>query len=66
MYLPDRPQDYLFSTTDLTRSLDATMTEVGTTIDRIPAEQFLNTAPADLVSHLVEKHGVEPVKLLRE
>lgn len=62
----DRPQDYLFSTTDLSRALDATIKEVLTTVDGIPAEQFLNTAQADLVAHLVEKLSVEPIKLLRE
>lgn len=66
MYRYDNLQDHLFSTTDLSRSLEATIKEVQRTVDGVPPEQFLNMAQADLVSHLVEKHGVEPIELLRE
>lgn len=35
MYRPERPQDYLFSTNDLSRSLDAAIKGVGSTIEGI-------------------------------
>lgn len=58
--------DYLFSTTDLNRGLEATANEARTSVDAVPAERFLNTAHEDLVSHFVQKHSVEAVKLLKD
>ena len=58
--------NYLFADTDLQRQLDSTLHELGTTVDGIPAERFLNTVHDDLIAHCVEKFSVERVQLQRD
>jgi hypothetical protein len=58
--------NYLFSKTDLQRSLDATIQALRNEVDAISAERFLNTAHADLSEHLVNAHRVDAVQLLRD
>jgi hypothetical protein len=58
--------NYLFTDSELQRSLDATILELRSAVDAVPTERFLNTAHEDLVAHLVEKYGVEQVVMQRE
>ena len=66
MYRSGHRHNYLFSDSELQRSLDATNAELRSAVDAIPAERFLNTAHDDLVAYLVEKYGVVQVMLQRE
>lgn len=62
----DRQRNVLFCSYDLSEGLAQTKAKAVAEVGSIPENRFLNTAPEDLKSYLVEKHSVEPVTLLRD
>lgn len=62
----DKSKGLLFCTYDLSQSLQSTQQKMKEEIERLDANRLLNTAPADLVTYLVEKYKVEPVRLKRD
>ena len=62
----DKSKGLLFVTYDLEAGLRNTIAVARKEVEEMDANRFLNTSPADLKRFLVEKHGVEPLKLLRD
>ena len=58
--------ELLFSSHSLDSFLRGAMKAMQQEVEGLDANRFLNTAPEDLKSYLVEKHSVTPITLLRE
>lgn len=62
----DKSKGYLFSTYDLSQTLNNAQNTMREEIERLDANRLLNTAPTDLVTYFVEKFTIEPIVLLRD
>jgi hypothetical protein len=62
----DKSSEGLFVTNDLSDILKNTAQGVVNEVESLEANRFLNTAPEDLKTYLVEKYFVSPIKLLHD
>ncbi|MGH7558894.1 MAG: hypothetical protein ACREMD_14140 [Gemmatimonadota bacterium] len=64
--LVDRRKGYLFASSDLRQIIETALSRMHLEVEGLEADRFLNTAPADLASYLVEKSTITAPVLLRE
>ena len=62
----DKSKGLLFVTHDLDYSIRATMQKMQQEVEGLDENRLLNTPPEDLKRHMVEKHGITPITLLRD
>ena len=62
----DKSKGYLFCTYDLAQGLQNTVGKMRNEVEELDANRLLNTAAEDLKRYFVEKHSVEPIRLLRD
>jgi hypothetical protein len=62
----DKSKGYLFSTYELSAGLQKTVATLKEEIHALDSNRLLNTAPEDLKRYFVEKHTVEPIRLLKD
>ena len=62
----DKSRGLLFSTHDLSQTIQATQDKLRQEVEGLDANRLLNTAPADLAIYFVEKFKIEAIRLLRD